>query len=87
MLSNPLIATTLIFALIAFGEWLSLVTRARIPMLLTAMVGFLLLSWTGIFPEDISGKIPASCPWRNSSWSGNFTYGNNDSFFIVKKPI
>ncbi|WP_156289585.1 hypothetical protein [Oceanobacillus salinisoli] len=53
MLSNPLIATTLIFALIALGEWLSIVTRARIPMLLTAMVGFLVLSWTGIFPDNI----------------------------------
>ncbi len=61
MLSNPVIATTLIFALIAFGEWLSLVTRARIPMLLTAMVGFLILSWTGIFPADILEKsqLPA----------------------------
>lgn len=56
MLSNPIIATTLIFALIAFGEWLSIVSRARIPMLLTAMVGFLVLVWTGIFPKDILDK-------------------------------
>lgn len=56
MLSNPLIATVLIFALIALGEWLSIISRARIPMLLTAMVGFLLLMWTGIFPEDILEK-------------------------------
>ncbi|MFS0690327.1 hypothetical protein AB1K89_13925 [Sporosarcina sp. 179-K 8C2 HS] len=56
MLSNPVIATTLIFALIALGEWLSIVTRARIPMLLTAMVGFLILIWTGIFPKDILEK-------------------------------
>jgi len=56
MLSNPLIATVLIFALIAFGEWLSIVTRARVPMLLTVMVSFLLLMWTGIFPEDIMEK-------------------------------
>ncbi|WP_249870528.1 hypothetical protein [Oceanobacillus saliphilus] len=53
MLSNPLIATTLIFALIALGEWLSIVSRARIPMLLTAMVGYLVLVWTGIFPVDL----------------------------------
>ncbi|MCG7345726.1 hypothetical protein MHZ92_16560 [Sporosarcina sp. ACRSL] len=61
MLSNPVIATTLIFALLALGEWLSIVSRARIPMLLTAMVGFLLLVWTGIFPEDILEKsqLPA----------------------------
>ncbi|WP_432360913.1 hypothetical protein [Sporosarcina sp. UB5] len=56
MLSNPVIATTLIFALIALGEWLSIVSRARIPMLLTAMVGFLTLTWTGIFPKDILEK-------------------------------
>ncbi len=53
MLSNPVIATTFIFALIAFGEWLSIVSKARVPMLLTAMLGFLVLKWTGIFPENI----------------------------------
>ncbi|MDQ0160899.1 hypothetical protein [Alkalibacillus salilacus] len=53
LLNQPLIATTLVFALIAFGEWLSIKTRARVPMLLTAMVGYLILVWTGIFPEDI----------------------------------
>ncbi|GKV69265.1 hypothetical protein NCCP2716_17630 [Sporosarcina sp. NCCP-2716] len=56
MLSNPLIATVLVFALIALGEWLSIVSRARVPMLLTAMVGFLILTWTGIFPKDILEK-------------------------------
>lgn len=53
MLSNPLIATVLVLSLIALGEWLSIISRARIPMLLTAMVGFLVLSWTGVFPKDI----------------------------------
>ncbi len=56
MLSNPLIATVLVFTLIALGEWLSIISRARIPMLLTAMVGFLILTWTGIFPADILEK-------------------------------
>ncbi|MUK90538.1 hypothetical protein GMD78_19460 [Ornithinibacillus sp. L9] len=56
MLSNPLIATVFIFALIAFGEWLSIKSKARVPMLLTAMVGFLVLTWTGIFPTDIMEK-------------------------------
>ncbi|WP_330948476.1 hypothetical protein [Virgibacillus sp. MG-45] len=61
MLSNPLIATVMIFALIAFGEWLSIISRARIPMLLTAMVGFLVCVWTGVFPTDILEKstLPA----------------------------
>jgi len=53
LISNPLIATTLIFALIALGEWLSIITRARVPMLLTAMVGYLVCIWTGIFPSDL----------------------------------
>ncbi|MDW0108797.1 hypothetical protein [Sporosarcina aquimarina] len=53
MLSNPLIATVLVFSLIALGEWLSIVSRARIPMLLTAMVGYLVLTWTGIFPANL----------------------------------
>lgn len=56
MLSNPIIATTCIFALIALGELLSIVTKARIPMLLTAMVGFLVLVWTGILPTEILEK-------------------------------
>lgn len=56
MLSNPIIATTCIFALIALGELLSIVTKARIPMLLTAMVGFLVLVWTGILPAEILEK-------------------------------
>ncbi|WP_175614846.1 hypothetical protein [Piscibacillus halophilus] len=56
LLHNPLIATVLIFTLIALGEWVSIVTKARVPMLLTAMVGFLILSWTGIFPEDIMDR-------------------------------
>ena len=56
MLSNPLVATVLIFALIALGEWISIISRARIPMLLTAMLGFLVMSWTGLFPDDILEK-------------------------------
>ena len=56
MLSNPLLATVLVFTLIAIGEWLSIISKARVPMLLTAMVGFLILTWTGIFPKDILEK-------------------------------
>ncbi|MGY3718452.1 hypothetical protein ACWE42_23330, partial [Sutcliffiella cohnii] len=50
------IATTLIFALLALGEWISIISRARVPMLLTAMLGYLLCVWTGIFPADILDK-------------------------------
>ncbi|WP_414042365.1 hypothetical protein ACMGE9_08485 [Macrococcus sp. EM39E] len=53
MIKEPIIATTIIFSLIALGEVISIYTRARVPMLLTAMLGFLLLSWLGIFPPKI----------------------------------
>ncbi|WP_042148036.1 hypothetical protein [Paucisalibacillus sp. EB02] len=56
MLNNPLVATVVIFAFIALGEWLSIKSRARIPMLLTAMVGFMIVGWTGLLPEDILDK-------------------------------
>ncbi|TDM05232.1 hypothetical protein [Macrococcus lamae] len=53
MIKEPLIATTLLFLLIALGEVISIYTRARVPMLLTAMLGFLLCSWLGLFPKKI----------------------------------
>ncbi|QTN00741.1 hypothetical protein ERJ70_16495 [Sediminibacillus dalangtanensis] len=56
MLENPLIATVILFTLIALGEWISIISRARVPMLLTAMVGYLICIWTGIFPENILDK-------------------------------
>lgn len=53
MLQEPIVATVMLFALIALGELISVYTRARIPMLMTAMLGFLILTWTGVFPENI----------------------------------
>ena len=53
MLEEPIVATVMLFALIAAGELISIYTRARIPMLMTAMLGFLILTWVGIFPENI----------------------------------
>ncbi len=53
MLQEPIVATVMLFALIALGELISIYTRARIPMLMTAMLGFLILTWTGVFPENI----------------------------------
>lgn len=53
MLQEPIIATTMLFALLAAGEIISILTRARIPMLMTVMLGFLLLTWAGVFPEQI----------------------------------
>lgn len=53
MMQEPIIATVAIFALLAFGEYISVITRARIPTLMTAMLGFLILVWIGVFPENI----------------------------------
>ncbi|HIW12747.1 MAG TPA: hypothetical protein H9891_06245 [Candidatus Salinicoccus stercoripullorum] len=53
MLQEPIVATVVLFALIALGECISVYTRARIPMLMTAMLGFLILTWIGVFPENI----------------------------------
>lgn len=53
MWQEPIIATVGIFALLALGEYISVMTRARIPTLMTAMLGFLIFTWIGVFPEDI----------------------------------
>lgn len=61
MWSEPIISATALFALIALGEVISTLSKARIPMLLTAMVSFLLLKWFGVFPKNIldSAVIPS----------------------------
>lgn len=56
MFSEPVIAAMLIFALLALGEFLSVISKARIPMLFVVLFGYLLLLWTGIFPKDIVTK-------------------------------
>ncbi|WP_323710732.1 hypothetical protein [Mammaliicoccus lentus] len=53
MVSEPLISATILFALIVLGEIISYLTKARVPMLLTAMVSYLLLTWAGVLPEKI----------------------------------
>lgn len=56
MFSEPVLAAMLLFALLALGEFLSIISRARIPMLFVVLIGYLLLLWTGIFPKDIASK-------------------------------
>ena len=53
MVSEPLISATILFALIVLGEIIYYLTKARVPMLLTAMVSYLLLTWAGVLPEKI----------------------------------
>ena len=50
---EPLFAAMLVLGLVAIGEFVSVLTRARVPMLLIAILGFLVLIWTGIFPKNI----------------------------------
>lgn len=53
MIEEPIVATVMLFTLLALGEVISIYTRARVPMLMTAMLGFLILTWIGVFPENI----------------------------------
>ncbi|MBY7143997.1 hypothetical protein KFZ56_13270 [Virgibacillus sp. NKC19-3] len=53
MLNEPVFAAMLLIALLAVGELLSIISRARIPMLLVALFGYLILIWTGVFPKDL----------------------------------
>jgi hypothetical protein len=52
-INDPVFAAMFILALIAIGEIVSVLTRARVPMLLIAILGFLVLIWTGVFPKNI----------------------------------
>ncbi|KQL52902.1 hypothetical protein AN964_04820 [Heyndrickxia shackletonii] len=52
-INEPVFAAMLVLALVAVGEIISVLTRARVPMLLIAIIGFLVLVWTGIFPKNI----------------------------------
>ncbi|GIN86003.1 hypothetical protein J6TS2_23890 [Heyndrickxia sporothermodurans] len=52
-INEPVFAAMLILLLIAAGEIISVLTRARVPMLIIAILGFLVLIWTGIFPKNI----------------------------------
>lgn len=55
MIHEPVVATMIILALIAVGEIISIITRARVSMFLVALVGYLLLIWMGIIPKDLIG--------------------------------
>ena len=53
MFSQPIFIAAILLLLLAVGEIVSVWSRARIPSLLIILVGFLLLSWAGFFPEGI----------------------------------
>lgn len=55
-MNEPVVATMLILLLLGVGEFFSIKSRARIPMLLVVMVGYLVLLWTGVFPRNLVGS-------------------------------
>lgn len=55
MIHEPVVAAMIIMALIAVGEIISIVTRARVSMFLVALMGYLLLIWIGIIPKSLIG--------------------------------
>lgn len=52
-MNDPVVAVLLILGVMVVGEAVSILTRARIPMLLVAMLGYMVLIWTGVFPKDL----------------------------------
>ncbi|RDI41893.1 hypothetical protein [Falsibacillus pallidus] len=52
-MSEPVVAVMLVLMLVAAGEAASILSRARVPMLLVVMLGYLVLIWTGVFPKTI----------------------------------
>jgi hypothetical protein len=52
-MNEPIVAALLIVLLVAVGEVISIMTKARIPMLLIVFMGYFILLWTGIFPPEI----------------------------------
>ncbi|WAA08544.1 hypothetical protein [Fervidibacillus albus] len=56
MFDHPIFFGTIIFAIFAFSEWISILTKARIPMLFVVMISYLLLLWSGIIPKNIAEK-------------------------------
>lgn len=53
MFQEPVVAAMVILGLIAVGEVISILTKARIPMLFIALMGYLVLIWTGILPKSM----------------------------------
>src|SRR5699024_12562005 len=51
--SEPITAIFLIFALLALGEFVSVISKARIPMLFIVLAGYLGFLWTGVFHSDV----------------------------------
>ncbi len=51
--SNPVMITLLLIAVLGLGELISIWTKARIPMLLAALLIYVGLLWAGIIPNGL----------------------------------
>lgn len=56
MFASPVYVVTIILALLAIAEVLSLATKAWVPSLLIIIAGYLVLLWTGVLPPDLIPK-------------------------------
>lgn len=54
LFANPVYAAAGLMAILAVSEIVSVVTRAWVPSLLVSFVLYLVLRWTGVFPEGIT---------------------------------
>ncbi|HLR03246.1 MAG TPA: hypothetical protein VK111_10935 [Virgibacillus sp.] len=59
-MSEPVVTATLILLLLGAGEFISILTKARVPMLLVVVIGYLILLWTDVFPQDMVGNSTLS---------------------------
>ena len=53
---NPVIVTMILLLVLALGELISILTKARIPMLLASLMIYLAFIWTGILPTGIMSE-------------------------------
>lgn len=53
MLEHPVVFGMIIFGIFALGEFISIKTKARVPMLFSVMIIYLILLWTKVIPTDI----------------------------------
>jgi len=49
---TPIYATLILIAILALGDYISIITKAKVPMLFVCLFGYLILVWSGM-PKDL----------------------------------
>lgn len=49
---TPIYATLILIAILALGDYISIITKAKVPMLFVCLFGYLILIWSGM-PKDL----------------------------------